>query len=126
MHIIKQMGILLALCFLCQGLERILPFPMPASVLSILLVLGLLLSRALKTRHIKDSADFFLGNLPIFFIPVSVGIIQYKDLLLATFLPFLAVCLISSFLTFACTAWAVQWCIRRMKMKHGEIEEVDA
>ena len=40
-------------------------------------LLALLLARVIKTEHIREKSDYLLGNLPFFFIPASVSIINY-------------------------------------------------
>lgn len=46
-----------------------------------LLLLALLLARVIKTEHIREKSDYLLGNLPFFFIPASVSILNYADVL---------------------------------------------
>ena len=58
-----------------------MPFTLPASIIGMLLLLALLLARVIKTEHIREKSDYLLGNLPFFFIPASVSIINYADVL---------------------------------------------
>ena len=106
--IICQIAIIFTICWISQIVEAVLPFPFPASVISMVLLLILLLVRALKVDHIREKSDFLLSNMAFFFIPAGVSIINYFDILAGSLVPLLIICLVSTLLTFAVTAWAVQ------------------
>ena len=117
MKVLLQIGIIFGLFWLSQGIEMILPFPLPASVISLLLLLTLLCTGAIKLEQIREKTDFILGNLAFFFVPISVSIVNYVDLILEDGVAFLVICLVSTVLTFAATAWAVQLTNRWMNRK---------
>lgn len=106
--IICQIAIIFTICWISQIVEAVLPFPFPASVIGMVLLLILLLVRALKVDHIREKSDFLLSNMAFFFIPAGVSIINYFDILADSLVPLLVICLVSTLLTFAVTAWAVQ------------------
>ncbi|MEG1593611.1 MAG: CidA/LrgA family protein [Oscillibacter sp.] len=108
MKIIQQLGLIFGLCWLCQWVERILPVSIPAGVLALLLLLLLLLTGAVKTEQLRETSNFFLNNLPFFFLPVSVGIMEYTDVIFSHAAAFLTVCVVSLVLTFAATVWTVR------------------
>ena len=108
MKIICQIAIIFTICWISQIVEAILPFPFPASVIGMVLLLILLLVRALKVDHIREKSDFLLSNMAFFFLPAGVSIINYFDILASNLIPLLVICLVSTLLTFAVTAWAVR------------------
>lgn len=108
MKILKQVAILFGLCWISLLIEKLLPITFPSSVIALVLLLILLLVRVVKVDHVREKSDFLLGNLPFFFIPATVGIIQYKENVLSNATAFLVVCVVSMIATFAATAWAVQ------------------
>lgn len=121
MKIIVQIGVIFGIYWLSQGIEAILPFSFPASVISLLLLLVLLLTGVVKMKHVQEKADFMIGNLAFFFVPVSVGIMNYVDLILENGVAFITICVVSTVLTFAATAWTVQLTNRLLnKKKEGE------
>ena len=81
MKILLQVALVFGIYWVSQGIEAILPVAFPASVISLLLLLVLLLTGIVKVDHVREKSDFLLGNLGFFFIPVSVSIINYVDLL---------------------------------------------
>lgn len=112
MKLIKQLGIFFTICFLSICVEWILPFPFPATVIGMLLLLTALLLKILKVEQIHDVSNFLLKNLPFFFIPASISIINYVDLLRGNLLAFLIICLVTIVLTFGATVFAVRLTVK--------------
>ena len=117
MKIIKQIGIIFGVYWLSQCVEHILPFPFPASVISLLLLLVLLLTRVIKVEQIREKSDFLLGNLAFFFVPAVAGVMNYVDVLRESLIPFLVICVVSTVLTFGAAAWAVQLTCRLLEKR---------
>ncbi|MBR2627009.1 MAG: CidA/LrgA family protein [Peptococcaceae bacterium] len=107
MKILMQLAIILFICLLGEVIAAVLPFPFPASVISMLLVLALLLWGPLKIYHIQKQADFLLDNMGFFFVPPAVAIIGYLSYMEGKLAIILFICFISVFTTFAVTAWTV-------------------
>ena len=118
MKILLQIGVVFGLYWVSQCIEQVLPIPFPASVISLLLLLLLLLTRVIKVDHIREKADFLLGNLGFFFVPVSVGIINYAGIIWENAAAFLTICVVSTVLTYGATAGAVRL-TRRLLEKRG-------
>ena len=108
MKIFKQLGVIFGICLVSDVISRLLPFSLPVSIIGMLLLLVLLMSRTLKVEQIETTADFFLGNLPFFFVPAIVGLINYLDLLRENAVKMLVVGLVSMVLTFGVTVWVVR------------------
>lgn len=106
--LLVQIGIVFGICLVGEGISRILPFAFPASVISMILLFLLLLSGALKVEHIREKGDFLLRNMAFFFIPSGVGLIEQADAVRGKVLPLLAVCLITTVLTFAVSAATIR------------------
>ena len=107
MKILLQIGIVFGIYWVSQCIESVLPFPFPASVISLLLLLLLLVLRVIKVDHIREKADFLLGNLGFFFVPVSVSIMNYVDVVWENAAAFFTICVVSLLTTFAATAGTV-------------------
>ena len=117
MKILLQVALVGGIYWVSQGIEAILPVAFPASVISLLLLLVLLLTGIVKVDHVREKSDFLLGNLGFFFIPVSVSIINYVDLIWQNAAAFLTVCVVSMVLTYGATAWAEH--LTRRQMERG-------
>lgn len=114
MKLLTQIGIIFGICWISTCIERVLPFTLPASIIGMLL-LALLLARVIKTEHIREKSDYLLGNLPFFFIPASVSIINYADVLRENLLALVVVCAVSLIATFAATVGAVRLTCRLLE-----------
>lgn len=125
MKIIRQIGIIFTVCWLSLVIEKLLPFAFPASVIGMILLLVCLVTGILKISHIQEKADFLLGNMAFFFVPAGVSIINYFDVLKSAAVQLIIICVISTVITFAVTAWSVNLVIRlqqRRKRRNKENE----
>lgn len=120
MKILMQIGIVFGLYWISLCIELLLPFPFPASVIGLLLLLALLILRVIRVEHIREKADFLLGNLAFFFVPVSVSIMNYAGVILENALAFLTICMVSTVLTFAVTVTVVRLTCRLLEKQRGE------
>ena len=117
MKILLQIGVVCGLYWVSQCVESVLPIPFPASVISLLLLLGLLLIRAVRVDHVREKADFLLGNLGFFFVPVSVSIMNYAGLIRQHAAAFVTICVVSTVLTYGATTAAVRLTVRLMRRR---------
>ena len=115
MKILKQFGVIFGVCWVSLVIEHYLPFSFPASVIGMILLLLCLLTGFLKIEHVQEKADFLLGNMAFFF----VSIINYFDILKSTVLQLLVICVVSTIVTFAVTAYVVTLTVKLMEKKKG-------
>lgn len=112
MHIMLQLAIVFALCLLGEAIASVLPFPFPASVISMILVFLVLLQGQLKVYHIRKQTDFLLDNMAFFFIPAAVSIMDNLSYMQGKLVQIILICFISTVTTFFITAWSVQLTIK--------------
>ena len=60
MGIMAQIGIVLAVCLVGEGIAALLPIPFPASVISMVLLFLLLATKLLHPHHIKEKSNFLI------------------------------------------------------------------
>lgn len=124
--ILKQLGIILALCLVAEVIASLLPVTIPSSVIAILILALLLTCKVLKEEQIKETADFMLDNMALVFVPISVGMIEDLELLKGQVVGFLVVVCISLVLTFLGTYASVrivQKCMKWALKKGGKSNE---
>ena len=109
--------IIFSICWISEIVESFLPFPFPASVIGLLIVIGLLVKGIMKVEHIQEVSDFLLGNMAFFFVPAGVGLINYFGLLKSNLLPFLIICFVSTVLTFVATAYGMKLTMKLMNRR---------
>ena len=115
MSIMGEVAIIFGICLLSEGLVTLLPIAFPASVLSMVILLILLLTGVIKEHRISRLCSFLVGNMAFFFLPSCVGIIEYWDTLSAVLLPFLVISFLTVPLIYGATAWTVQLLSARKK-----------
>lgn len=89
-------------------IAEFLPFDFPASVIGMIFLFICLLTGLLKIEHIQEKSDFLLGNMAFFFVPAGVSIMNYFDILKSSAVQLLIICVVSTFITFAVTAYSVR------------------
>ena len=107
MKLLIQFGIVFGVCWVGEIIASMLPFTFPSSVISMILLLLLLLSKYLKTDHIREKSDFLLHNMAFFFVPSGVAIMDKLELLQGSILKIVAICFITLVITFLVTACTV-------------------
>lgn len=117
MKIMKQIGILFTICWLGVVIEFFLPFDFPATVIGLILLLAFLLTGLLKVEHIQEKSDFLLSNMAFFFIPAGVSLINYIDILKSTVVKLIIICVISTVVTFAVTAYSMKLTLKIMNRR---------
>ena len=120
MKILLQIALVFGVYWVSQCIEAVLPFSFPASVISLLLLLVLLLLGIVKVDHVREKSDFLLGNLGFFFVPAAVGIINYAQLIWENAAAVLTVCVVSLVLTYGATAGTVRLTQRLLEKRRGE------
>ena len=120
MKVILQIGVVFGVCLIGEAAACFLPFPFPASVLSMILLFLLLCLKVLKIDHIRQKADFLLQNMAFFFLPACLGILDIFADIKGEILAILAVCLLTTLCTAAATALTVHIVL---KLQHRESEE---
>ncbi len=108
MNIIFQGAIFFTICLIGDAISAILPFPFPGSVISMILLFILLVAKIIKAEKISQISDFFLDNMAFFFIPPTVNIVNYFDVIKSVWWQFILICCITTFVTFLATAYTVK------------------
>jgi len=83
-RIIVQIGILTIFYYMGVGIVSYLHIPLPGSVIGLLLLALSLNFKIIKVEYIQDGAGFLIGILTLFFIPATVGVIDYPELMTLT------------------------------------------
>ena len=76
MKFIKQFGIILAISFIGEIMNYLIPLPVPASIYGPVLMLLCLHFGIVHIDSVKDSGKFLIEIMPLMFIPAAVGLIE--------------------------------------------------
>lgn len=113
MKVIKQLAIILGFFYAGEALTLITGLPIPGSVTGMVLLLAALISGKVRVEMLQETADFFLGNLTLLFIPAVIGLMNSYELLKAHVLAILVIVFAGTIFTIVVTGLVVQALIQR-------------
>lgn len=119
MKFLKQFSLIMLVSFLGEILHEVLPFPIPASVYGLILMLLALVTGVIRLEHVREAAAFLIEIMPVMFIPAGVKLMTSWGVLQPVFVPVIVITVVSTIIVMAVTGRATQWMIRRDKSKRG-------
>jgi len=117
---VMQAAIIFLICLLGEAIVSLFSLSFPSSVISMILLFLLLLFKLIKRENVQDMIRFLQQNMSLFFIPSGVAIMNNFSYLSENLVAFLAICVISTIVTFAATAYTVQFVSKLMNRKGGD------
>ena len=120
MKFMRQFGLILFVTFLGEGLKAILPFPIPASIYGLVIMLVALKTGVISIDSVRDVGGFLIEIMPLMFIPAAVGLLESWGVLKPIFLPVSIITVVSTVLVMVVSGWVTQWIIRLEKRKKNE------
>lgn len=115
MKFIKQLTIIMAVSFLAELMERLIPLPIAASMYGLVLMLAGLITKVIPLEKVEGAADFLVEVLPVLFVPPTVSIIANIDALRDILIPLVVICLSTTVLIMGVTGRVAQSLLRRGK-----------
>lgn len=96
MKYLKEIAIIFGITMTGELLNQWIPFPVPAGVYGLFILLGLLCSGAVKLQDVQATGNLLLDLMPLMFIPSAVGLIEKFDELKAILVPFFVITVVST------------------------------
>lgn len=120
-RVIAQIAILFVFSFIGDFIVTIFNLKLPGSIIGLLLLWICLYFKWIDSRFVRDGANLLIAYLTLLFIPSTVGIIQYPELLSVKGLLLIAAVFLSSAFAFIFTGKLCQY-LERMESK-GEVQK---
>ena len=117
MKFLIQFMIIIAFSFLGELLHYILPLPIPASIYGIVLLFVALELKWVKVKDIRETSSFLIAVMPVMFIPAAVGLIDSWQAIGNSWLQYIIVTVVSTFIVMGVSGWITQMVIRKNRMK---------
>lgn len=92
MKIIKQATIIFSIYSFSDIISKVLNLSIPGSVIGIVILFTLLSLGIVKEEHIDEISAMLIGNMSLFFVPASLGILKEYKYIQAEIVPFLTIC----------------------------------
>ncbi len=96
MKYLKQFGIILALSFIGEFLNDLLPLPIPASIYGIILMFLCLKTKIIPLSAVEETARFLIEAMPLMFIPAAVGLLESWDIIKGVWIQYISITVIST------------------------------
>ncbi|WP_044470882.1 CidA/LrgA family protein [Mannheimia massilioguelmaensis] len=81
--LVRSLLILYIILFIGEWIAQVIPLGIPGSILGLLLLFFGLTTQAIKLEWVFFGASLLIRYMAVLFVPVSVGIIKYSDLLIS-------------------------------------------
>lgn len=118
MKFIKQLSIIMAVSFIAELMEYLIPIPVAASVYGLVLMLIGLMTKIIPLEKVEGAADFLVEIMPILFVPPTVSIMTSVEAMQQMLIPLCVISVVSTILIMAVTGRVSQRIIR-CKGKEG-------
>ena len=76
MKYLKQFCIIIAISFVGEVLNKLVPLPIPASIYGIVILFTLLCTKIIKVSDVKEVSKFLIEIMPIMFVPPAAGLLE--------------------------------------------------
>lgn len=119
MNIMGELALIFGICLVGEGVAALLPVAFPASVISMVLLMVLLLTGVVKDRHIQTASHFLVANMAFFFLPSLVGLLEHIELLKSQLVPLLLIIVLTTPVVYLVTGWTV----RLLMLRHRNRKE---
>ena len=100
MKYIRQLGIILLFSLAGDVCHGLLPFPIPASIYGMVLLLLALTCKLVKVEDVKQTGDFLVSLLPLLFMVPAVGLMACWEQIQSEILKMILLIAVTTVLTF--------------------------
>ena len=119
---IKQLALILLISFVGELLGTLLPLPIPASIYGMVLLFIGLLTGLIRLEWVKETGLFLIEIMPIFFIPVCVGLLDSWVNIAPLWFPLVAIIFLTTIIVMVVTGKTAQGILRLEKSTKKEAD----
>lgn len=119
---VKQFLIILLISFIGEGLNFLIPAPIPASIYAMVILFVCLCTKIIKLEAVKDTGMFLIEIMPLMFIPAGVGLMKSWGVLKPLIIPVAVITVISLIAVMAVSGRVSQRIIKTQEKKNSESE----
>ena len=117
MRYVKECAVILGITLVGEWMNDTLPFPVPAGVYGLFLMLFLFCLGVLKLEQVEATGNFLLDIMPVLFVPAAVGLMESFEQLRPVLVPVAGVCAISTLVVMGVTGGIAEVFLKRMGNK---------
>ena len=120
MKILKQILIILFISFLGEDCRQLIPLPIPASIYGLVLMLLALVTGVVRLDEVKGVGMYLVEVMTVFFIPVTVQLMDSWPDIRAMLLPAVLTITLSTLIVMAVSGRCTQWVMDRKERQRHE------
>ena len=107
--IILQLLAITGFYLIGEAVQDFFNIPLPGSIIGFLLLFAALMLKIYPLEWIDSGAHFLLAFLSLYFIPATVGVVEYGELFSGKGMLLIPIVVVSTFLTMAASGWVSQY-----------------
>ncbi|ANU09132.1 Murein hydrolase regulator, LrgA family protein [Planococcus antarcticus DSM 14505] len=111
-YIFLQLLAITGFYLLGEELQTFFNIPLPGSIIGFLLLFAALMLKIYPLKWIDSGAHLLLAFLSLYFIPATVGVVEYRELFSGKGILLIPIVMASTFLTMAASGWVSQYAAR--------------
>ena len=115
-----QFIVILAVSWMGEFLHALLPFPFPASIYGLVLMLLFLKTGVIKLGQVKEAGGFLLESMPVMFIPPAVGLLNVAGEVGEMLVPLFVISFLSTVVVMVATGKTSDFMIHFLNRRKGE------
>lgn len=122
MRYVKQFSIIIMISFVGELLKELLPFPVPASIYGLVLMLLALVTGIIRVEQVNDVSTFLLDVMPVMFIPASVGLMESWHVMQSILIPASILCIVGTLIVMVVSGRVTQRIILNREKRKNQRE----
>lgn len=117
--IVLQIFVLYGFVLVGNWLQDFLHLPLPGSIIGLLVLLAALSLKLFQLEWIEAGSYFLLSYLPLYFIPATVGVMNYGHVFAGKGFLLIPITMISTFMTMYFSSYISQAIAKKSANKEG-------
>jgi holin-like protein len=113
LKIILQISVLFLFYYIGEAIQSAFSLFIPGSIIGMLLFFALLTFKLIRVEWVADGIDLLIKDMPIFFVPVTVGVVQYLDFFYGKGSLMIPLVILSTFLTIGISGWVTSLLLKK-------------
>lgn len=120
MKCLKQFGIIIAVSFVGEILNKVLPLPIPAGIYGIVLLFILLETKLVLLSAVKETGTLLIDIMPVMLVPAAVELMDYWGIVKPQILKYIVATVISTVVVMIISGLVTEGIIRLRKKAKSE------
>ena len=111
-HLLISLALIMGALGIGNTIQNLTGVSVPGSVIGMLVLFFSMILGLVKVEWVKPGATLFIRYMILLFVPISVGLMQHFDMLLANALPIIASAVGGSLIVLISLAWFLDYLLK--------------